>query len=166
MKTSLVIISTLLVLSVLVPFILFIYNSSKTSVRIKKQSQSLLKSNGIVYDTTEIWRKNFIGISNDKKTVTYINFSKDIPAIINISLEDIKQCNIVKGFNTGSNNSQSLKNLELEFVSKSGQKSNASINFFNIDDDLREDFEMPRIEKWQQLVKSALTDQSANKMAS
>lgn len=166
MKTSLVIISTLLILSVLVPFAIFIFNSSKTSVRIKKQSQSLLKSNGIVYDTTEIWRNNFIGMSNDKKTLTYINFSKDIPALINISLEDIKQCNIVRGFNTGSNNSQSLKNLELEFVSKSGTKSNTSINFFNIDEDLREDFEMPRIEKWQQLVKSALTEQSVNKMAS
>jgi len=166
MKTSLVIISTLLVLCVLVPFILFIYNSSKTSGNIKKQSQLLLKTNGIVYGMTDIWRKNFIGISKDKKTLTSINFNKDVPSLNTISLADIKQCNLVKKYNTNANKTQTLQNLDLELVSKSTAKPNLIINFFNLDQDIREDFESPRIEKWHQIIKSALTDQPVDKMVS
>jgi hypothetical protein len=165
MKTSLVIISTLLVLSVLVPFIIFIYKSSTNTTSIKKQAQTLLKASGIVYSQTEAWRKNFIGISNDKSVLTYISFKEDKPLINNISLPDIKQCNIIKNYHNNGANS-GLKNLELEFVTKSTPKSVVSINFFNIDEDLREDFELPRIEKWHQLIKDALAEQVENKMAS
>lgn len=163
MKTSLVIISTLLVLSVIVPFIIFIYKSSKNTTGIKKQAQLLLKTNGIVYGTTDVWRKNFIGISNDKNTLTHISFKDGKPLINNISLSDIKQCNIIKNYNNNTN--AVLKNLDLELVSKSA-KSNIIINFFNLDEDLIQDFELQRIEKWQQLIKSSLTDQATNKIAS
>lgn len=163
MKTSLVIISTLLVLSVIVPFLIFIYKGSSNTNNIKKLVQPFLP-NGIIYGTTEVWRKNFIGISNDKNILTHISFKENRPHINNISLNDIKQCTIVKSYN---NANTALKNLALEFTMKSNPKSNVCINFFNIDDDLREDFEMPRIEKWHQLIKDALADQvEKNKMAS
>jgi len=155
MKTPLVIISTLLVLAVIVPFIIFIYKSSTSSGSIKKQSQLLLKNNGITYATTEVWRKNFIGISIDKNTLTHIGFKKAIPSLNNISLSDIKQCNIIKNYNNSSS-TPTLKNLDLELVSKLASKTHVIINFFNLDEDLIQDFDVQRIEKWQQLIKNAL----------
>lgn len=166
MKTSLVIISTLLVLSVIVPFILFIYNSSKGTMSIKKQTKLLLKTNGIVYGDTEVWRKNFIGISNDKKTLTYINFKKDIPHLNNMSLSDIKQCNIIKNYNNSTSTTPTLKNLDLELVNKSASKPHVIIAFFNLDEDLIQDFELQRIEKWQQLIKNAIVEPQQVKIAS
>lgn len=166
MKTSLIIISTLLALSVFVPFIMFIYKSLKNTGSIKKQSQSLLKSSGITYGDTEVWRKNFIGLSKDKKTLTYINFKKDIPHVNNISLSDIKQCNIIKSYNNAASTTPTLKNLDLELVSKSASKPHVIIAFFNLDEDLIQDFDLQRIEKWQQLIKSSLIEQMAAKLAS
>ena len=129
----------------------------------KKQVELLLKTSGVVYGTTDVWRKNFIGLSKEKNTLTYINFKDEKPQINHVALQDIKQCNILKSYNNNAN--AALKNLDLELVSISS-KSNVVINFFNLDEDLIQDFELPRIEKWQQLIKDALTDQTANKLAS
>lgn len=166
MKTSLIIISTLLILTVFVPFIIFVYKGTSNTGSIKKQANTLTKNNGIVYNIKEIWRKNFIAMSSDNKTITYIHFKLDIPFIVNINLSDVKQCHIIKNYNNASNNSTALKSLDLEFIHKSPTKPTITINFFNIDDDLSEDFEWQRIEKWQQLVRASLTEENINKIAS
>lgn len=166
MKTSLVVISTLLVLSVFVPFIIFIYNGTKNTVSIKKQSLLLIKNNGVIYSAKDVWRKNFIGISNDNKIVTYINFKQDTPLITNVFLADLKQCHIIKSYNNSTNKTLPLKSLDLELVYKSAAKANVIINFFNIDDDLSEDFELQRIEKWQALIKNAIVEPQQVKIAS
>ncbi|WP_100613805.1 hypothetical protein [Confluentibacter citreus] len=167
MKTSLVVISALLVLSVFVPFIIFIYNGAKNTMSVKKQSQLLIKNNGIVYRAKEIWRKNFIGISNDNKTLTYISFKQDKPIISNISLTDIKQCHIIKSYNSNSANKvTSLKHIDLELVYKSAAKANVIINFFNLDEDLSEDFELQRIENWHAHIKNAIVEPQQVKIAS
>lgn len=167
MKISLILISTLLVLSVFVPLFLFMYNGTKNSLSIKKQANTLTKNNGLVYNAKEVWRKNFIAISNDNKILTSITFNSDKSnTISDINLNDIKACNIIKNHSHGANKSLSLKTLSLELVSKIASKPNTIIPFFNIDDDLSEDFELQRIEKWQTLVKNAITEPQMVKMAS
>ena len=166
MKISLIIISALLVLSAFLPFILFIYNGTKNTVSIKKQANDLIKNNGISYSQKEVWRKNFIGISSDNKALTSIKFSAKDPCILrDINLNEVKQCNIIKNYNN-ANKSLFLKSLDLELVYKSSAKLNIVIKFFNIDDDLSEDFEMQRIEKWHGLIKNAITEPLVAKMAS
>ena len=153
MKISLIIISTLLVLSVFLPFLYFVLNEIKNGVNIKKLTHGLIKNNGIIYRQKEVWRKNFIGISSDNKHVTSINFSANKSGdVCDINLYDIKQCNIIKHYNNGVNNSLALKSLALEFVYKASGKPNMFINFFDIDEDLSEDFELQRIEKWHKLI--------------
>lgn len=166
MKISIVVISTLLVLSVFVPFIIFIYNSSKNKISVKKQSTLLIKDNGIVYGVKEIWRKNFIGISSDNKILTYIHFKQDIPFVANISLIEVKQCHVVGNYKNSGNKAISIKNLDLELVFKSAGKSNLILPFFNIDEDLSEDFELQRIENWQAIIKKAISEPEIVKMAS
>ncbi|WP_372755943.1 hypothetical protein [Mariniflexile sp.] len=166
MKISLIIISTILVLSVVVPFLLFVYNGTKNTSNIKKQANELTKSNGITYAIKEIWRKNFIGISSDNALLTYIKFSDAEPGVITeINLKDIKQCNIIKNHNNANKNI-ALKSLALEFVYKSNIKPTLTIPFFEIDEDLSEDFELQRVEKWHTLIKNALTVQPNLKLAS
>ncbi|MFG6685458.1 hypothetical protein ACGK9U_02660 [Mariniflexile sp. HNIBRBA6329] len=167
MKISLIIISTLLVLSVFLPFILFIYNGTKNTVSIKKQANALVKNNGITYSQKEVWRKNFIGISSDNKALTSIKFNTKNPSVVSdINLNEVKQCNIIKNYNNGANKSLSLKNLGLELVYKSSAKPNVIINFFDIDEDFSEDFELQRIEKWHELIKNAISSPQIVKMAS
>ena len=166
MKISIAVISTLLILSVFVPFIIFIYNGSKNKISVKKQSNLLIKDNGIVYAVKEIWRKNFIGISSDNKVLTYIHFKHDVPFIVNISLIEVKQCHIIGNYKNSGNKAISIKNLDLELVFKSAGKSNLILPFFNIDDDLSEDFELQRVENWQAFIKKAITEPEIVRMAS
>lgn len=167
MKASLIIISSILVLSVFVPFLLFIINGSKKTNSIKKQASTLLKDNGIIYSLKDIWRKNFMGISNDNNTLTHIQFNSEKTGVVtDINLKDVKQCNIVKSYHSHANKTASLKNLALEFVYKSSNKPNSTINFFNIDEDLSEDYELQRIEKWHTLIKNAITEPQQVKIAS
>lgn len=167
MKISLILISTLLVLSVFVPFLLFIYNGAKNTGSIKKRASTLTKNNGLIYSLKEVWRKNFIAITSDNKTITSIIFNSDNTHIMtDINLNDVKACNIIKNQNQGPNKSLSLKSLSLEFIYKSSGKPNTIVSFFDIDEDLIEDFELQRIEKWQALIKAGITEQHAIKMAS
>ncbi len=152
MKTSLIIISALLVLSVFVPFFLFIYNSSKQSSKIKKQVKSITGSNNLNYSQYDIWHKNFIGITNNQ-SVTYANFKNSTPILVQANFIDIESCNIIKEYAAGKNKKNHLKRLGLELVYKQQTKPHAFFEFFDVDEDVTEDFEMQRIEKWQTLIK-------------
>jgi len=164
MKTSVLIISIILTTTLFIPFLYFMYKGIKNKSGAKKQINALLKDSGIVYSQKEFWRKNFIGLSTDKKIVTYIHFNEDKPIISTIPLEDLKNCNIIRS--NENDKGAGLKNLALEFIYKSAVKQHVSINFFNIDTDLNEDFEMKRIETWQALIKNAIAEPQQVKMAS
>ena len=166
MKISIVVISTILILSVFLPFLLFIYNGTNNTSSTKKQIAALIKDNGIIYSLKEIWRKNFIGISNDNKILTYINMNGEQASISNINLEDLKQCNIIKHYYNDKSKVVLLQSLELELIYKSPVNKNLTIPFFNIDDDLIEDFELQRIEKWHNLILKAIPSQAVLKIAS
>ena len=166
MKISLVIISTLLTLSVFFPLFLFIYNGFKNTSNIKHRIESLIKNNGIIYTTKETWHHNFIGISNDNTKLTYVHFNTDEPKISTIDLTEIKECHILKSQVKEKEKIIRLKNLDLEFIYKASNKPNVIINFFNLDEDLSEDYELKRVEKWQQIIKTSLPEQVIIKKAS
>lgn len=166
MKISLIIISVILVLSVFLPFLLFVYNGTKNTSSIKKQVQKLIKDNGITYSFKDIWRKNFMGISADNKIISYIHFKNEKPFVYNISLTDLKQCHIVKTHQNNSNKTVALKTLALEFIYKTSAQPNTNVLFFDIDEDLSEDFELQRIEKWHALITKAINESQVLKMAS
>jgi len=166
MKISLILISTLLTLSVFFPLFLFIYNGFKNTSNIKHRIESLLKNNGIIYTTKETWHHNFIGISNDNTKLTYVHFNTDEPKISTIDLTEIKECHILKSQVKEKEKIIRLKNLDLEFIYKASNKPNVIINFFNLDEDLSEDYELKRVEKWQQIIKTSLPEQVMIKKAS
>ena len=166
MKISLIIISTLLTFSVFFPLFLFIYNGFKNTSNIKHRIESLIKNNGILYTTKETWHHNFIGISNDNTKLTYVHFNTDEPKISTIDLTEIKECHILKSQVKEKEKVIRLKNLDLEFIYKASNKPNVIINFFNLDEDLSEDYELKRVEKWQQIIKMSLPEQAIIKKAS
>ena len=166
MKVSLIFISILLILSVFFPLFLFIYNGFKNTSNIKHRIESLLKNNGIIYATKETWHHNFIGISNDNTKLTYVHFNTEQPKISTIDLTEIKECHILKSQFKERNKIIRLQNLDLEFIYKTSNKPHEIINFFNLDEDLSEDYELQRIEKWHKLIFNAIPKQRLIKEAS
>lgn len=166
MKVSLIFISVLLILSVFFPLFLFIYNGFKNTSNIKKRMNSLIKNNGISYAEKEIWHNNFIGISNDKTKITYVHFKTDQPTMSTIDLTEIKEIHILKSQFKERDKIIRLQNLDLEFIYKTSNKPHEIINFFNLDEDLSEDYELQRIEKWHKLIFNAIPKQRLIKEAS
>ena len=166
MKTSVIIISAILTFSVFFPFLYFIYNGTKTTSSTKKHINSLLKDNGIVYGLKDFWRKNFMGISIDNRILTFIHSDKDNSITKNINISDLKQCNVVKHYSKDNDKVVRLKNAGLEFIFKTPINPNYVITFFNIDDDLSEDFELQRIEKWHKQILDAIALHLNLKLAS
>ena len=166
MKTSLIIISALLILSVFLPFFYFIYNGLKNTNKIVKKAEAIIKNNGIKYTIKDIWHQNFIGLSDDKKTLTYLQMNDQNPININILLSELKQCNIIVKHSKGADKVVSLNQLDLEIIFKTSNKANIMLNFYSTDNDLAEDFEMQRIEKWHTIIKNALPDKIISRMAS
>lgn len=166
MKISILLLSIILTASVFLPFFIFIYNGTKNTSSTKKQIASLIKNNGLAYSIKEIWRKNFIGLSDDNKILSFINTSGEQPVVFNIKLEDLKQCAIVRDYNKDKNGVLNLKSIDLEITFRTSANKNMTIPFFNIDEDLIEDFENQRIEKWHALILKAIPTQKAIKLAS
>ena len=166
MKTSVIILSIILILSLFLPFFYFVLNGSRNTSSTKNLINSALKDSGIIYDLKEIWRKSFIGISNDHKILTNIYFEMEKPIITNINMAEIKQCFVIKNYNYDKQKITGLKNLYLELSYKSSGKANSIINFYDVDNDLSEDFELQRIEKWQKLITDAISEQHILKTAS
>tara|TARA_R110000868_G_scaffold382665_1_gene649300 strand:- start:3514 stop:3810 length:297 start_codon:yes stop_codon:yes gene_type:complete len=98
--------------------------------------------------------------------LTYIVFSNEKYNINNINLENLKQCNVIKNYSKDKSNAISLKSLDLELIFKLPTNKNLIIPFFNIDNDLIEDFEIQRIEKWHKLILNAMPLQTSIKIAS
>lgn len=166
MKISIVLISTLLTLSVFLPFFIFIYNGTKNTSSTKKQITSLIKDYGIIYSLKEFWRKNFIGLSNDNKILTIATVKDSEVTFNNINIEELKQSNVIKNYNKDKDGVVRLKSLGLELIYKFPGNKNLMIPFFNIDDDLIEDFEIQRIEKWHKLLTDAIIKSPPVKLAS
>ncbi len=166
MKTSLVILSIILIVSLFLPFLYFVLNGTRNTASTKKLINSALKDSGIIYRLKEIWRKNFIGISNDHKILTNIYFEMEKTIVTNINLAEIKQCFVIKNYNYDKQKITGLKNLCLELSYKSSGKPNTIINFYDVDKDLSEDFELQRIEKWHKLITDAISEQQILKTAS
>jgi len=148
------------------PLFLFIYNGFKNTSNIKHRIESLLKNNGIICTTKETWHHNFIGISNDNTKLTYVHFNTEQPKISTIDLTEIKECHILKSQFKERNKIIRLQNLDLEFIYKTSNKPHEIINFFNLDEDLSEDYELQRIEKWHKLIFNAIPKQRLIKEAS
>ncbi|MFV0565707.1 MAG: hypothetical protein ACK5NB_07730 [Flavobacteriaceae bacterium] len=170
MKLSFLLIAAILVASVMLPFVLFVFSSTKSKIGIKKQANLLIKDNGITYKLKDIWRNNFIAISQDNLILTYLQCRTATPNVAyNINLKDVSACNIVKNYNNFKNakgQNLALKSLALEFVYKLPTMPNTLVTFFDVDEDINEDFELQRIEKWHALIKEAVLEHRIVRMAS
>ena len=166
MKTSVSIISIILVLSVFLPFLYFIYNGLKNSNTISKKIEALVKANNFTYSIKDFWHNNFIGLSDDKKILTYISIKDQNPINIDILLDELLHCDILNIQVKGRNKTMYLDRLDLKFLFKSSEKPSIILNFYNSNDDLVEDYELKRIEKWHQIINASLTEKIITKIAS
>lgn len=166
MKIPLTLLEILVVASVFIPFFIFIYKGLTSTNSINKKAESLLKSNGLIYPLKEAWNNKFIGITEDKTTVTYISFKEEAPLLINFNRSEIIACELIADYKTDRDKVTRLKHLDLLVRFNEANKEAVTIKFYDSDEGFIEDYELQRIEKWQAIIESLITKGAALKRAS
>lgn len=158
MKLSEHLITLLIILLCVLPFAWFMLIGKNRASKNKKAIRDLIKNDHLKMDNEEFWNQNFIGIDTVQNKLVFVTLKNEGSLIININLNDVKSCQInkisndIKRDNKMESELQKMT-LEVTFISK---KPNESLVFYDLDDNLSEDFEMRRAEKWQQLIASQI----------
>ena len=152
MKLSFTLIEILVVSSVFVPFFIFIYKGLNSASKTKQKAEKITKLSGFVYKLKEVWVNKFIGLAEDDNMLTYIQFNEDKHKIFNLKLSEIKSCELITNYKTGKDKVTRLQYLDLKIAFYSSLNEEVILNFFNTNDGFTEDYEMLRVEKWNNII--------------
>ena len=84
MKLSFTLIEILVVSSVFVPFLIFVYKGLNNTSKTKQKVEKITKLSGFNYKLKEVWNNKFIDLSEDHNMLTYIQFNSDNHKIYNL----------------------------------------------------------------------------------
>jgi hypothetical protein len=159
MSTSIIIVSVIIAFCLFFPIYLFSkIGKSNTRNMLKKHLLEAAKYNLTLIEK-EHWGNSFIGIDPNQNSVLFIKTIPKEDHSMVIPLIEIKKCNIlkvVKPTKVVGKTENLLEKVTLEFVYFANNKPNLSLNFYDIDGDFREDFEMRRAEKWVNLINNQI----------
>ncbi len=163
MKISETVVTVIITILGILPFIWFTYIGRKSSGKSKNAINNLLKAEGLTFANKELWNHNFIGIDEVKKTLLFLKIKSTGNEVTKIDLSHVKACHIDKVTREYKREKKiefELQTLNLEFIFTS-KEPNVIINFYDINDNLSEDLEMKRAEKWHALVSQIVNKNSA-----
>lgn len=166
MKISFTLLAILVVLSVVIPFLIFVFKGLNSTSKTKQKAENLIKSSNYKYEKTEVWNNKFIGITKDKTVFTYIHFKDENTIYKNINVSEIQSCESISNYKTDRDKVIRLKNLDLKISFKSNNKEPLLLCFYDTNEGFIEDYESRRIENWESIVKTELNKREAIKKAS
>ena len=166
MKISFTLLAILVTLSVFVPFFIFIFKGLNNTTKTKHKAENLLKPNGFKYNLKEVWNNKFIGLTEDKKVLSYIAFKEDENQVFNLELSEIKSCEVISDYKKDIDKVTRLKHLDLKISFHTPNKEAVVISFFDTDEAFTEDYETRRIENWKDIIDNNLNVTIKAKMAS
>ena len=166
MKISFTLLATLVVLSVVIPFLIFVFKGLNSTSKTKQKAKNLLKSNNYKYNITEVWNNKFIGLTQDKTILTYIHFKEESTIYENINISEIQSCESISNYKTDRDKVTRLKKLDLKIVFKSDKKEPLLLCFYDSNQGFIEDYESRRIENWETIVKTEINKREVIKKAS
>ncbi len=167
MKISITVVIILTTFLCVLPFLWFMLIGKNATRKKEKIFRDLIKKENLSLSQEEQWNNNFLGIDETKKVLTFITLNSLQTNILNIDLKDVKSCQINKvtrDFKRDKKVESELQTLHLELTYNSS-KPKEVLTLYNIEDQLSEDFEIKRAEKWQQIINQNLVKSKTNTLA-
>ena len=72
-----------------IPFLIFVFKGINNTTKTKQKAENLLKSNGFKYNLQEVWNTKFIGLTQDKKVLSYIHYKDESETHLDINMDQI-----------------------------------------------------------------------------
>lgn len=167
MKISMTVMIILTTLFCVLPFLWFMIIGKNNTKKKEHLFIDAIKGENLKFNIKEQWNNNFIGLDESQNVLMFIKLINQEASYLKIDLKQLKSCQInrktreVKKEKKMESELQSL-DLELAFVLKSDP---ITLNFYDINDEFSEDFELKRAEKWQTLIQQGILNSNSNKKA-
>lgn len=151
MNTSMWLVSGLLVLCTVLPFVI-LNKSGKGDLKImSKEVKKLMIESKLKFNLKESWGNSFIGLDADNKRLVFSKVFDGVVALENIDLNDVLNAKIVKKTRMVKSKDKKetvLEKLDLEISFLDEQKAPKTLNFYDLESIYIEDYELRRSEKW------------------
>ena len=167
MKISMSVMIVFTTIFCVLPFAWFMLIGKNNARKKEKLFKDAVKNDDLHFTTKEQWNNNFIGIDESKNILVFIKLINQETSILKIDLKRLKSCQINKktrDFKREHRMETELQalDLELSFLLKN---EITTLNFYDINDQLSEDFEMKRAEKWQTIIQQSKPGVKENQRA-
>ncbi len=154
---SLILISSILVAGVFLPFFLIDRTGWYDSKKRMNQYKLAIAKNKLNITQKEYWGNSFIGIDTAQKKLLFMKVGESGNTVELLDLNRAKECRIVNTMKYAKMKTKKeslLMRLDLEVSFVGNDQPIAVLNFFDMNDIYKEDFEQQRGEKWKALINS------------
>lgn len=159
MKLSVFIIDLILILSIFVPYYLFIRAGRKGRQLRNKIIDEISRNRKILPNIHEQWGNYYIGIDSLENSLIHIQFVNREAVENLIPLNKVSDCSLIqeyKGVRKGKGKEDVLNFLAIEFRHHQPGTAAAQIVFYDSSVMAGEDYEMQRAQKWLGVIKEHL----------
>ncbi|MCK0144432.1 hypothetical protein MWU78_02065 [Arenibacter sp. F26102] len=159
MNTSMWIVSALLVLCTVLPFVI-LNKSGKGDLKImSNEIKKLMNESKLKFNLKESWGNSFIGLDSDNKALIFSKVFDGVVALENINLNDVLNAKIVKKTHVAKTQNKKetvLERMDLEIKFLDESREVKILNFYDIESIYIEDYELRRAEKWIAAINGAV----------
>lgn len=138
------------VLSVVVPFSLFIWIDKSGKTKKKKKFENIANAQNLKLSTAEFWNNSCVGYDEKENTLIYINTQNTETKFQKVELDDVRKCainKITKDYKNGDKHYSEMSQLDLEFVFVSNVAP-MKITLYSTNEGFSQNQEIVRAEKW------------------
>ncbi|KQC32007.1 hypothetical protein AAU57_00725 [Nonlabens sp. YIK11] len=158
MDHSFIIVSLIVVGLVAIPYYLFISAGTSETKKIALKIKKVVLENNLQISQDERWNHKYIGIDTQQKVLVFLKaataenaVSQDTVQILNLA--HVKNCLVIE-HRKGNKANAVLERLDLQIHLING--TSQLLNFYNLDDNDAEDYEVQRAEKWKTIITTQL----------
>ena len=168
MKLSVIIIDLILILSISLPYYLFIHAGRKGRQGRKKIINKIIQTQGILPNIQEQWGNSYIGIDSLGNSLIHIRFLNQGTAEKIIPLDKVRDCSLIKEFKRiqhGKGKEDVLNLLAIELLYHNPKTPSERVILYDAASMTGEDYEMQRAEKWLGFIKEHLKQKNSETVA-
>ena len=160
MDRDITVIGVVLVLTVLSPFVLHYISGKRKEKRFLGELKAMAGAGKFHLNHFDSWRNNYaIGLSEETGILFYVNRLKNLRSLVDLS--EVADCRLsaVNRQVTGGNSSPVLVGrLDLVISYQDRNIKETVLEFFDSDEFITPDLELPVIRKWHELIKSKMSE--------
>jgi len=159
MNISMPLLSVLLVLATVTPFLILNYSGKGEAKILTKKADSLKKELNLKFSLKERWGNSFIGLDADQNTLVFMKVYDGVVATEIIDLATVGKSEIIKKDKVVRNAKSKdlvLEKLDLKLSFFDTDKRDKLLSFYDLEDVYLEDYELRRAEKWNAAIANTL----------